>query len=143
MALFGAAQAIVGQGTPEAAWWFEQHRERLLLDDDGVGDLLRVPQRYIRLFPEEFGAPSVVRRATGHFAKDRCRPRCATFIAVGPPIGSRHVESVAKNIVAHRLKRSGMQRSTAGRQRVLGLRTLAEDGRRDPAWQRCVDQRAA
>lgn len=141
--LSGAAQAIFGQDTPEAARWFEKRREQLLLDDDGVDNLLRALKRYAKLLPADSGVHDVVRRAIKHFARNRERMRYSTFLAMGIPIGSGHVESAAKNIVAHRLKRSGMRWSGEGGQRVLNLRVLVKDGRWPVAWQDYLGRRAA
>ncbi|MBK8974671.1 MAG: hypothetical protein IPM29_01985 [Planctomycetes bacterium] len=88
---------------------FEKRRERPLLDDNGVDNLLRALKRYAKLLPADSDAHDVVSRAIKHFARNRERMRYGTFLAMGLPIGSGHVESAAKNIVAHRLKRSGMR----------------------------------
>ena len=141
--LSAAANAIFGDGTPEAERWFERRRERLLLDDDGVDNLLRALKRYVRMLPDDPDSHDVVRRAIKHFTKNRTRMRYGAFIAMGLPIGSGHIESAAKNIVAHRLKRSGMRWSNEGGQRVLNLRALVKDGRWDPAWREHLDRRVA
>ncbi len=141
--LSAAANAIFGEDTPEAECWFERRRQRLLLDDDGVDNLLRALKRYLRILPDDSESHDVVRRAIKHFTKNRGRMKYSSFISMGLPIGSGHIESAAKNIVAHRLKRSGMRWSIEGGQRVLNLRTLVKDGRWDAAWREHLDRRAA
>ncbi|MBK8979874.1 MAG: hypothetical protein IPM29_28590 [Planctomycetes bacterium] len=128
---------------PEAARWFENRLERLLRDDDGVDDLLRAPERYVKLLPADSDARDVVRRAIKHSARNRERMRYSAFIAMGLPIGSGHVASAAKNIVAHRLECSGLRWPDEGGQRVLNLRVLVEDERWPVAWQDDLDRRAA
>ena len=86
--LSAAANAIFGEDTPEAKRWFEKRRERLLLDDDGVDNLLRALKRYARILPADSGAHDVVRRAIKHFSKNRDRMRYSAFIAMGLPIGT-------------------------------------------------------
>jgi len=141
--LSDVATAIFGEGTEEADRWFRRRRERLLLDDDAVDKLLRTLRRYATILPADSNEHDVVRRAIKHFRKNRRRMRYATFIAMGLPIGSGHVESAAKDIVAHRLKRSGMRWSRTGGQRVLNIRTRVKDGRWDAAWSAYIDSRAA
>lgn len=141
--LSAAANAIFGEDTPEAARWFERRRQQLLLTDDGVDNLLRALKRYERILPDESESHDVVRRAIKHFRKNRLRMKYSAFISMGLPIGSGHIESAAKNIVAHRLKRSGMRWSCEGGQRVLNLRALVKDGRWSAAWRENLERRAA
>ncbi len=141
--LSAAANAIFGEDTPEAGRWFKKWRERLLLDIDAANNLLRALKRYRKTLPANSDADDVVRRAIKHFGKNRDRMRYSTFIAMGLPIGSGHIESAAKNIIAHRLKRSGMRWSIDGGQRVLNIRTLVKDGRWTTAWHEYLDRRAA
>jgi hypothetical protein len=141
--LAGAANAIFGDGTSEARRWFEQRREQLMVDPNALSKLLRALRRYQRLLPAESDACDVVRRAIAHFKKNRRRMRYADFLAQGLPIGSGHVESAAKNLVAQRLKRSGMRWSCVGGQRVLNIRTRVKEDRWAVAWDAYVSARAA
>ncbi|MBK8975445.1 MAG: transposase [Planctomycetes bacterium] len=112
-------------------------------DGTGMDNLLRALGRDVRLLPEESAAQSVMHRAIEHLRKHHRRMRQGTFIAMGLPIGSGQVESAVKNLAAHRRQRSGIRWSTAGAQRVLELRTLAEDRRWGTACQCCVDRCSA
>lgn len=141
--LAGAANAIFGDGTPEARRWFERRRGQLLVDADALTKLLRALRRYQRILPAGSDAADVVRRAIAHFKKNRRRMRYPEFIAQGLPIGSGHVESAAKNLVAQRLKRSGMRWSCVGGQRVLNIRTRVKEDRWDVAWEAYTSARAA
>lgn len=141
--LAGAANAIFGDGTSEARRWFEQRREQLLVDPDALPNLLRALRRYQRILPAQSDACDVVRRAIAHFKKNRRRMEYTEFVAQGLPIGSGHVESAAKNLVAQRLKRSGMRWSCEGGQRVLNIRTRVKEDRWDVAWEAYITARAA
>lgn len=141
--LSGVADAIFGQGTDEARRWHERRRDRLILDEDAVANLLRTLRRHERALPSGSDGRDVVRRAVQHFKKNRRRMRYAQFIAMGLPIGSGHVESAAKNIVQARLKRSGMRWSVTGGQHVLNIRTRVKDGRWAAAWDAYMAPRMA
>ena len=113
------------------------------MDADALTKLLRALRRYQRILPGGSDAADVVRRAIAHFKKNRRRMRYAEFIAQGLPIGSGHVESAAKNLVAQRLKRSGMRWSCVGGQRVLNIRTRVKEDRWNVAWEAYTSARAA
>jgi hypothetical protein len=128
-----AAKAIFGEG--EAAdSWHQRQRDKLLLHDRAVDNLIRAMRRCRRLRRLSCDARDVLDNATNYFWKHRQRMRYATFIARGLPIGSGPVEAAAKNIVQARLKRSGMRWSRDGGQHVLDLRCYLKSNRWQVMW---------
>ncbi len=141
--LSAAADAIFGEGTQRAREWFEKRRHDLRHMREAVHRLLRCLRRFLGKLRIGSKAHRVVRRVIKHFKNNRRRMRYREFVDMGLPIGSGPVEAAAKNIVNHRLKRSGMRWSLCGGQRILNLRALVKDRRWPTAWASYRDRVAA
>ena len=74
------------------------------------------------LQPETAEAAAVLRTERGYFATTADRIDYPTLAAKGLPIGSGAVESSAKHVVQHRMKRPGQRWSERGTRDMLALR---------------------
>lgn len=84
--------------------------------------------------PPAPAATEIVRVARAYFTTNAARMDYATITAAGLPIGSGAVESAAKHVVQHRMKRPGQRWSDRGGRAMLALRGhLASDRSLVPA----------
>jgi hypothetical protein len=132
--LWGVANTVYGEG-PRAAHWVE-HREKALWD----GKVEQVIKALDDLDLEQPGYPDLVRQAPGYFRNNRERMRYDLFRAAGYPIGSGTVESGAKNVVQHRMRRPGRGWNRDTGQAMLTPLCELYSGRFQSAWNR-VGQR--
>lgn len=79
--------------------------------------------------PQTGEAAAVVRRERGYFASNAARMDDPAVAAQGLPIGSGAVESSAKHVVQHRMKRPGQRWSEHGARAMLTLRGRLASGR--------------
>lgn len=128
--LHAAMAEAYGDGTRETRFRFEQLRDRLRDEPDGVTAVIRALAHLKRKHPKN----DKIRRAVGYFRNNRQRMRYAELIAAGLPIGSGVVEAACKTLVAQRLKLSGMRWSGSGAQSILTLRGWDQSDRFDEGW---------
>jgi hypothetical protein len=109
-----AAKAGLGEGTEKANRWLEQRETELWR-----GQIIQVeialyslPRRY-----KERG--KAIRQVKGYVDQHGQRMKYDRFRDEGRPIGSRTVESGAKNVVQWRMKRGGQHWSPDGAMRML------------------------
>jgi hypothetical protein len=74
-------------------------------------------------------ATEVARTARGYFTTNAARMEYEAIAAVGLPLGSGAVESAAKHVVQHRMKRPGQRWSERGGRALLALRGRHASGR--------------
>lgn len=115
---------------PLRAVWLDQILEHLW-----AGEVREVIAACQSLAPRSDEA----RRAVGYFTEHQHRMRYADFRAQGYFIGSGTVESACKQIVAHRLKRSGAQWQLAGATSTAKARAAFLSG----SWENLARQRDA
>lgn len=128
--LHAAVAAAYGDGTRETRHRFEEHRDRLRDEPDGVSATIRALAYLKRKHPKN----ETIRRAVAYFRKHKARMRYAELRAAGLPIGSGVVEAACKTLVTQRLKLSGMRWSGLGAQSILTLRGWDLSDRFDDGW---------
>jgi hypothetical protein len=133
--LWGVANTVYGEG-PRAAHWVE-HREKALWD----GKVAQVIKALDDLDLDQGSYPDLVRQTPGYFRNNRERMRYDRFRVAGYPIGSGTVESGAKNVVQHRMRRPGRGWNRDTGQAMLTPLCELYSGRFQSAWNR-VGQRA-
>jgi hypothetical protein len=97
--LWAVARAVYGEGS-SAQEWVAQREEALW-----TGAVDHVIESLDALDLDQPGYPDEVRQAPGYFRHNRERMRYDVFRALEYPIGSGTVESGAKNVVKHRMRR--------------------------------------
>ena len=127
--LWAVAHAVYGEGA-SAEQWAKQREEQLW-----TGAVEQVIESLEALDLDQLSYPDEVRQAPGYFRHNRDRMRYDLFRALGYPIGSGTVESGAKNVVKHRMRRPGRGwRRDCGQSMLAALCEL-HSGRLDWAWQ--------
>ena len=127
--LHAAIAAAYGDGTRETRHRFEELRDALRDEHDGVERVIRALDYLRKKHPRR----DVLRRCAAYFRKHRHRMRYAALVERGLPIGSGVVEAACKTLVAQRLKLSGM-RWGRGAQAILTARGWDQSDRFDEAW---------
>lgn len=113
---------------PDHATWLDQTLEQLW-----AGDVRKV----IAACQSLAARSDEARRAVGYFTDNQQRMRYADFRALNYFIGSGTIESACKQIVAHRLKRSGAQWQLAGATQTAKARAAWLSG----SWDALARQR--
>ena len=99
--LWTVAHAVHDENA-SAKEWAEQREEELW-----TGAVEQVIESLEALDLDQGGYPDEVRQAPGYFRHNRDRMRYDIYPTLGHPIGSGTVESGAKNVVKHRMRRPG------------------------------------
>ena len=128
--LWAVANAIYGEGKPDAAAWVKRREDALW-----QGKVEQVIQELDSRRLDRSSYPDVVRQAPGYFRNNRERMRYDTFRAAGYPIGSGTVESGARNVVQPRMRRPGRGWNRENAQAMLAALTELHSGRFQWAWQ--------
>jgi hypothetical protein len=127
--LWAVAHAVYGEG--EAAKKWEVQREEELWN----GAVDQVIQALDALNLNQPDYPDEVAQAPNYFRHNRDRMRYDVFRALGYPIGSGTVESGAKNVVQHRMRRPGQGWNRNDAQSMLAALTEFHSQRFEWAWQ--------
>lgn len=122
------AKALLGEGTQAASFWAQARCRELL--EHGAPAVLAALQVAKPLTPE---AEKVLRVERGYFTRHAPRMAYPEFQGQGLPIGSGAVESAARHLVQHRMKRAGMRWSDSGGQAMLTLLAHLASSRDLPA----------
>jgi hypothetical protein len=122
--LWEAARAVHGVDNPAAAAWAHAR----------VHELFKHGIAPVRAALAAARAPTTVaaetlRRERGYFTTNAARMDYPTIRKQGLPIGSGAVESSAKHLIQHRMKRAGQRWSHHGARAMLALRTSSASGR--------------
>jgi hypothetical protein len=125
-----AMTAAYGEGTLACRHRYEEHRETLRDDLDGVKKVVRALAYLAKSHPQK----TVLTRELAYFRKNRHLMGYAAMKEAGLPIGSGMVEAACKSLVTQRLKLSGMRWGMEGSQAVLTLRGWDQSDRFDDAW---------
>jgi len=122
------AQAVYGEGTPQAqSWWQAQMQQ---LKEEGPAPLLAELRGLCEAQPQG----SVLGDSLAYLQKREGQMHYPTYQADGWPLGSGIVESANKLLVEDRLKGSGMHWAADHVNPLLGLRTIVFNDRWDEAW---------
>lgn len=129
--VWSAANALHGQGTPQAAQWAKSH-ETLLWEGkyQQVLQSLEEQRKQTRSPPRH----RALKELETYLSNQGPRLAYDRFRAEGYDIGSGRVESACKHVVAARMKRSGMVWTDDGAQEMLSLRTAYLNGWWDQVW---------
>ena len=127
--LHAAVADAYGDGTRETRHRFEELRDALRDEHDGVERVIRAIDYLRKKHPRRH----VLRQCAAYFRKHRHRMKYASLAERGLPIGSGVVEAACKTLVAQRLKLSGM-RWGRGAQAILTARGWDQSDRFDEAW---------
>jgi hypothetical protein len=128
--LWAVANSVYGEGQRATQW--VATREQALW----AGQVEPVIQALEALDLEQGAYPDEVRQAPGYFRNNRKRMRYAVFRDAGYPIGSGTVESGAKNVVHHRMRRPGRGWNRDSGQAMLTALSELHSGRFQSAWNR-------
>lgn len=128
--LGSALAAAYGDGSRQARMRFQELREVLLEDADGVQQVIR-SLVYLR---NKHPRNQRIREVLGYFRKHRRQMRYFELKQMGMPIGSGPVEAACKTLVAQRMKQSGMRWGVRGGQGILTIRGWTQSERFDHAW---------
>lgn len=122
------AQALYGEGTPQAqSWWQAQMQQ---LKEQGPGPLLAM----LPGLCEERPHCSALGDSLAYLRKREGQMHYPAFQAEGWPLGSGIVESANKLLVEDRLKGSGMHWAARHVNPLLALRTVVFNDRWDEIW---------
>jgi len=128
--LWAVANAVYDEGNSSAAAWVERQK-----DDLWNGKAWCVTQELDRLDLKQKSYPDMVRQAHGYFRDRRERMQYDQFRTIGYPIGSGTVESGAKNVVQHRMRRPGRGWKRENAQSMLAALSELYSGRFLWAWE--------
>lgn len=132
--LWAVAQAVYGEGNPEAAAWVERRKAELW---QGKVELVVRELKALDLGRSAYS--DEVQQAPGYFWNNRERMRYDEFRKAGYPIGSGTVESGARNVVQPRMRRPGRGWKRENAQSMLAALSELHSGRFRWAWARTYD----
>ena len=122
--LWTTAQGLYGEASPQTTAWAEAALHRLWRH--GPRELL---SWFDATDARATEAAAVLTRERRYFSTNAPRMQYPRFRRLDLPLGSGAVESSAKHLVQHRLKRSGMRWSDLGARAILDLRCHLLSGR--------------
>lgn len=128
--LGAALAAAYGDGSRQARLRFQELREVLLEDCNGVEQVIRS----LAYLSNKHPRGKRIRDVLGYFRKHRGKMRYFELKEMGMPIGSGPVEAACKTLVAQRMKQSGMRWGMQGGQGILTVRGWTQSERFDHAW---------
>lgn len=128
--LWQVTEAVFGRQTSQGQAWVEEQ-----LDCLWGGRVGAVVQELEGMGLDQERYPPEVQQAPGYFRSNQARMRYDEFRAAGYPIGSGTVESGAKNVVHHRMRRPGRGWKRENAQAMLAGLSELHSGRFDRAWQ--------
>jgi hypothetical protein len=134
--LWAVAHAVYGEDE-SAAEWAAQREEELW-----AGAVEQVIESLEALDLDQASYPDEVPQAPGYFRRNRDQMRYDIFRALGYPIGSGTVESGAKNVVKHRMRRPGRGWRRDCAQSMLAALSELHSKRFEWAWQKAYHSAA-
>ena len=109
-------------------------------DELDEGNIEALTQKARSFLPTDDNAGKDARREIGYFEKNKERMRYGHYKAQGLAIGSGVIEAGCKNIVADRLKKSGMEWTVPGANAIIALRCAELSRRTEDYWEQRPDK---
>jgi hypothetical protein len=131
------ANEVCGDQSPQAKQWAEAQLDRLW-----QGKVAETVRLLDSLDLEQERWPALVRQAPDYFRARQTQMRYDLFRAQGYPIGSGTVESGAKTVIHHRMRRPGPGWKRDNAQAMSAALGELHSGRFDRAWQASLPQAA-
>jgi hypothetical protein len=128
--LWAVAHALYGEGEGVQEW-IKSRKDALW-----AGRVQGVTEALEKLDLDQPSHPDEVRQAPGYFRRNEERMRYDHFRSLGYPIGSGTVESGAKNVVQHRMRRPGRGWNRDCSQSMLAGLSELHSNRFEWAWDR-------
>jgi len=128
------SQALFGDGSEEAAAWYDKYAARLLEHDHAVQSILHSMAYYAKSRKRSKGRTRALQTQRTFFLRNHSKMHYASFRRRGLAIGSGPIEAACKSLVKTRLCRSGMRWSRQGGQHILDLHTYVKSNRWDYFW---------
>ncbi len=122
--LWTVGRALYGAGAEPTAVWVSARIEELR--KQGAGPVRAALNAATAPTAE---AAEVLRVERGYFRTNAARMAYPDLVAQGLPIGSGAVESSAKHVLQHRMKRPGQRWTCPGGRAMIALRARAASGR--------------
>lgn len=122
---------LLFKSSSEAEIWFKKYRHILKNDQNGVAKVIRAIRYRRSLVPKNKDVETELK----YLQHNRKKMDYFEYKKNNLPIGSGVVEAACKNLIAARLKKSGMSWSTTGGQYILELRALILSNRWEIFWE--------
>ena len=129
-----AAEAMYGEKTDMAKWWYNKWRAELKADSNAPAAILRSMNGFQLRTKLSTKRAEELKTEITFFRKNKRLMKYRDFISRGLPIGSGPIEAAAKTIVKQRMCRSGMSWSRTKGQHILTIRAFVQSGLWDNAW---------
>jgi hypothetical protein len=129
-----AADAMYGEKSDMAKWWYNKWRSALKTDSNAPGAILRSMKSLPLRKKLSTTRKDELTTEITFFRKNKHLMKYHNFISRGLPIGSGPIEAAAKTIVKQRMCRSGMSWSRTKGQHVLTIRAFVQSGLWENAW---------
>jgi len=129
-----AAEAMYGQKTDKAQWWYWKWYKALKKKDTAAHSIVRLMKSYKLRHKLSAKRIKDLKTEITFFSKNKHLMKYAEFKQRGLPIGSGPIEAAAKSIVKQRMCRSGMRWSREKGQYVLTVRAMVKSDYWDQAW---------
>lgn len=113
---------------------FNRYKDRWWEDLDD-GNIEKLIQEAKALLPKDQRAAKDARTEIAYFEKNKERMRYKHFKEQGLFRGSGVIEAGCKNIIAMRMKQSGMEWSVRGANAIIALRCMEASGRTENYWE--------
>jgi len=129
-----AAEAMYGEKTDMAKWWYGKWRIALKTESNAPAAILRSMKSFLSRNKLSTKKSDELKTEITFFRKNKKLMKYQDFISRGLPIGSGPIEAAAKTIVKQRMCRSGMSWSRKKGQYVLTIRAFVQSGLWENAW---------
>jgi hypothetical protein len=129
-----AAEAMYGEKTDMAKWWYSKWRAALKTESNAPAAILRSMNGFQLRTKLSTKRSEELKTEITFFRKNKKLMKYQDFISRGLPIGSGPIEAAAKTIVKQRMCRSGMSWSRTKGQHVLTIRAFVQSGLWENAW---------
>ena len=127
--LMELADALYGEGSPQAKKAYRRWRRRCLADK-----IDQVIAEAKALLPKAGETRALAQKEINYFVRNRSRMQFQTYRQAGYFIGSGVVEAACKTVVGQRLKQSGMRWGLDGAGHLLTVRTALLSRWFDDFW---------
>ncbi len=138
-----AAEAIFGTSTDMSQHWYSKWREKLKIDSDAPGAIIRSMKGYMTRLKLSSNRKKELNTEITFFRKNKHLMKYPDLIARNLPIGSGPIEAAAKTIIKQRMCRSGMRWTREKGQYILTIRAYVQSGLWDSVWETYKELRNA